>query len=105
MMAYLKRIPWAGIIVLVAISWFSLVKTETSAVLVEYDSPYQHIVVREDVYGGSTFRTMLLNGGFASSIETKTGESWFGYIREAIQATDMRATVSSSMNRKNILVI
>lgn len=80
-------------------------RPDAEAFVYSYDSPYQKIDVREDTYGDTTIRTMLLNGAYASSIYTDNRKSRFGYIRTAIDATDMRTAVSSVMGDKKALVI
>ena len=48
---------------------------------------------------------MLLNGGYASSIDAVSGTSRFGYVREAEQVSDERHSRSSLAGQKKILVI
>lgn len=48
---------------------------------------------------------MLLDGGYASSIDTKTSGSRFGYVRSAVEITDSRNALSAIAGDKKILVI
>lgn len=52
-----------------------------------YDSPYQAIEVRDFSLDGEPGKVFHTNGAYASAIFTKTKESPFGYIREAINLT------------------
>lgn len=104
-MVFLKRWPWRGVLTLLFMSLVIPVTRSEETSLVSYDSPYQHIEVREETNGLKTFRTMLLNGGYASSIDVESGQSRFGYIRQAIEATDMWTLLSSTMKPKTVLVI
>jgi len=106
LIAYQKKIPWAGITALLVIVGLFIQRPQAAAgIIYSYDSPYQQIQIREDRVGDTMVRTMLLNGGYASSIYTDTHKSWFGYIREAVEATDMRRAVSSTTDGATLLVI
>ena len=102
---YMRRIPWAGIVALVVIGVLFFQRPEAEAMVYTHDSAYQKIEIREDKYADTLIRTMLLNGGYASSIYADKRESRFGYIRTAIEISDIRTAVSSTMEKKNILVI
>lgn len=102
---YQKRVPWIGLAGILVIAVLFIQRPEAKALVYSYDSPYQQIEIREDQYDNTTIRTMLLNGGYASSIYTDNRKSRFGYIRAAIETTDMRTAISSTMEKKNILVI
>lgn len=106
LMIYQKRVPRAGIAALIVISVLFIQRPAADAAIVyKYDSPYQKVEIREDNYDGTIIRSMLLNGGYASSIYADTGKSRFGYIREAVDITESRVELSSVSGRKNILVI
>lgn len=103
---YQKRMPWAGIVALLLIAVLFIQKPKAeAAVLYTHDSPYQKIEIREDTYDDVKIRTMLLNGGNASSIDADTQQSRFGYIRESVEITDMRNSLSSVIGNKKLLVI
>lgn len=94
MIIYQKRIPRIGIagLILALILFIGRPKVEA---LYTHDSPYQHIEIQEQWRGDRTFRIMLLDGGYASSIDTKTNSSWFGYVRSAVEVTDSRNKLSA----------
>lgn len=69
LLIYHKRIPWLGIASL-AFTFILLLRPHFAVSDVfSYDSPYQQIRITTGSYEGRPIRTMLLNGGYASSVD------------------------------------
>lgn len=93
---YKKRFPRAGIVILILIAALYMGQQKTQANIVyTHDSPYQQVIIREDITKNYATRSMILNGGFASSINLLTNTSRFSYIRAAVQAGEERNLLSS----------
>ena len=104
LMIYQKRIPWIGLAMLAATLGL-LMYPRSSEALYTHDSAYQHIEVRTQHNRTQEIRTMLLDGGFASSWDPAQQKSVFGYIRNSVETADLRNKLSAVAGNKKLLVI
>ncbi|MBP6910101.1 hypothetical protein KBC03_00680 [Patescibacteria group bacterium] len=99
-----KRMPWLGIGMLI-VSAVLLFSSRNTQAIYTHDSPYQHIEIREQTYNNQPVRTMILDGGFASSWDPIGQRSVFGYIRYSVETADLRNKLSAVAGQKKLLVI